>query len=149
MAAESTPPCEEDPTSNWMFRDDAPDWTIHTPDDCDYELIMWDGCGGAGQQVRMSRTEFLVLKSYLAAMRGLVVEENLENRLADLGSAMNADQCFLSGDLDQVISNLRAAREMFRRCPDLVMLKGDTFDADLDAIHLAADAAIPNRSEPV
>jgi hypothetical protein len=94
----------------------------------------------------MSRTEFLVLKAYLAAMRGYVVEEHLEQRLAGLGSALNEDQSFLSGDLDQVIMNLRSAREMFRRCPDLVMLKSNTFDADLDAIP-TSDAGIPDHSK--
>jgi len=147
MADKSTPLQVEDPTIDWMFCGDAPDWTVNTPGEDDYELIMWNGAGGgACQQVPMSRTEFLVLKAYLAAMRGYVVEGNLNERLTEVASRINANPGTIPSDIDQIVNSLQIAREMFQRCPDLVMLKSETLDPDLDGIHERA-AAVPNRPE--
>ena len=48
-----------------------PDWVNETPDECDYELVMFGEDWGEVQKVQITRSEYLDLKQHLAKMRGI------------------------------------------------------------------------------
>jgi hypothetical protein len=54
----------------------APDWVKETPDECDYDLAMYDSDGDSRENFNMTRAEFLMLKHVLAANRGYDVSES-------------------------------------------------------------------------
>ena len=57
--------------STKSFRDtELPDWIDETPEECSYELTMFEGIGGQVQQIDITRDEYLHLKKHLAKMRG-------------------------------------------------------------------------------
>jgi hypothetical protein len=79
-----------------------PEWLTNTPDECCYEIIMFDNDGGSLQAVGMSRDEFDYLKRCLAIRRGLVNwvasedEEVLDDLRKDLATAEAQISKFLS-----------------------------------------------------
>jgi hypothetical protein len=128
----------------------VPDWVNDTPPDNEYCLmIMSEFTTTTPQAIDLSRDEYIALKAHLAALRGYELDRNLEERLSQVSDEIKANFHSVLPELDQVVNGLQIAREMFERCPDLVMLKSETLDADLDAIHARAITAIPNRPEPV
>ena len=52
-----------------------PKWVTDTPDDCTYDLTMFDTSGGSIQRVELTRAEFIGLKEQLARSRGLLDSE--------------------------------------------------------------------------
>jgi hypothetical protein len=48
----------------------TPEWVNETPDDNDYQLIMYAWDGDNPQSLHMTRREFITLKRCLAALRG-------------------------------------------------------------------------------
>lgn len=136
----SAPPAVEPP------EDKTPDWVNDTPPDNEYRMSVASDCQLANlETIDLSREEYIALKAHLAAIRGYASAGKLEDRLAEVTDQIESSSTIITPGLDQVTSHLQSAREMFRRCPDLVMLKSETIDADLDEIHGRASAAIPDR----
>jgi hypothetical protein len=50
--------------------DETPDWVNDTPDECCYDLTMFDSGGGSIEESHIDRAEYLALKAKLAEMRG-------------------------------------------------------------------------------
>ena len=54
-----------------------PDWVNETPDDYAYDLTMYEGGGSvSGQDISLTRDEFVALKQHLAVMRGYLEDNN-------------------------------------------------------------------------
>jgi len=51
-----------------------PDWVDLTPEDILYDLAMYNDHGG-GQEIEITREEFIALKQHLAALRGYTARQ--------------------------------------------------------------------------
>src|SRR3569833_304787 len=117
-----------------------------TPPDNDYHLaVSTEYRVGNLETIDLSRHEYIALKAHLAAIRGYASGGNLEERLSQVSSEIEAASHIITPGLDHVVNGLQISREMFERCPDLVMLISDTFVEDLVAIHARAITSIPGR----
>src|SRR5436309_1964422 len=92
----------------------TPDWVKDTPPDAQYDLGMYVE-RGEGQEIILTREEYIALKQHLAALRGHTVGE-LNKRVEELTRENAA-----SLDPQQTAMALQTAREYYRRCPDLVV----------------------------
>ena len=52
---------------------EIPEWVKDTPDECAYDLTMFDSLGSSIQRIDLTRDEFLTLKQHLATMRGYAI----------------------------------------------------------------------------
>ena len=57
--------------------DEKPPAWFKTPMECDYRLVMYDGAGGARQEVEATRAEFVDLKKHLCDLRGIPIPESI------------------------------------------------------------------------
>jgi len=56
-----------------------PDSIDDTPQEPEYELIMWNAIGTSDQIVELNRDEFVTLKQHLATIRGYPAENENEH----------------------------------------------------------------------
>lgn len=56
-------------TTNTPGARPVPDWVNETPEDCSYDLTMFEPGGGHIQDIELTRDEYIQLKQYLAVMR--------------------------------------------------------------------------------
>lgn len=121
---------------NQRHSEPIPDWVTDTPDECVYDLAMFEGGGGSLQEISLSRDEFLALKMHLAAARGYTTGDPAE-RVAELVKKINEakDQGVSDlpapGDLQQLAAFLLTARELYRLCPEAVTCPDGEFSATL------------------
>ena len=57
------------PTTESTAAPKVPDWVKETPEECSYNLTMYDDIGGSVQQVDLTRSEYEALKQHLAVLR--------------------------------------------------------------------------------
>jgi hypothetical protein len=57
------------------YEEDPPEWVEKTPDECTYNLTMFETRGGEIQNIDVTRDEYIALKRHLATMRGFDVPE--------------------------------------------------------------------------
>lgn len=102
---------------------EAPDWVNDTPPEARYDLTMYVDRGD-GQEINITREEFIELKRHLAAVRGYVPggSEGVKDLLDDLVKELGQDpSSTIIADKQQVAFHLVVAREIYRRCPEAVV----------------------------
>jgi hypothetical protein len=77
---------------------EVPVWVTKTPDETGYTLTLWSE-DGSGDDIHVSRAEYITLKAALAKMRGFdVAEAEAETAPAEAAGAESLDLSTLDGD---------------------------------------------------
>ena len=111
---------------------EVPYWVKQTLPDHAYRLIMFENDDVGGEEIEMTRAEYISLKASLAAMRGYQVPA-VEDALAVIREDEALESYSKFSDDDQQIARwLECARDFYRQVPDLVALVSSEFDAELE-----------------
>ena len=116
------------------------EWVEETQPDYDYHLGMYDPYGARGQEVEITREEYIALKRHLPAVRGYTAGDAAEcvNELAKQIKSGESGSS-ISPDSQQVAAYLVEARALCSLCPEAVVSPGESFDAQLKVMQTQYD----------
>jgi hypothetical protein len=109
-----------------------PEWVNETPDECSYDLIMFDAGGGSEEEIHLSRAEYIALKKLLAAMRGYNVWSAVDCLKELRGKPLDPENnVIFSPNEDQAALSMLTARAAYRLLPQAVVTTNEDFEAKL------------------
>jgi hypothetical protein len=107
---------------------EIPYWVTETPEECSYDLSMFEGRGGSIEEISISRDEYIGLKAHLAAMRGYHSGDG------DLRDFLLSGANVIADSPLEAARQLQTARRAYKLCPEWVVFDSEAVDHEIEEV---------------